>query len=86
MSQKLERDILKIQERNKRVELDKAWETSITRKLSIAILTYFVITLFFFAAGFSRPFLSSIVPTVGYMLSTISLPIVKKWWIKKHEI
>ena len=28
----LEKEIKKIQERNKRVELDKAWETSWTRK------------------------------------------------------
>lgn len=29
----LEEEVLKIKERNKRVELDKAWETSWTRKI-----------------------------------------------------
>ena len=39
----LEKEIKKIQERNKMVELDKSWETSSTRKICIMILTYIVI-------------------------------------------
>ena len=35
-----------IKERNKRVELDKAWETSWTRKLCICILTYIVVVIY----------------------------------------
>ena len=34
----LEERILKIEERNKKVELDKKWETSFTRRISICIL------------------------------------------------
>jgi len=44
----IEQEILKIIERNKKVELDKKWETSFTRKILIAVLTYFVIVLFFY--------------------------------------
>ena len=36
----LEKEIKQIKDRNKRVELDKSWETSWTRKLTIMILTY----------------------------------------------
>lgn len=43
----LEREIRHIQERNQKVELDKARETSWTRKITIACLTYAVIVLFF---------------------------------------
>ena len=39
----LEKEIELIKERNKRVEKDKAWETSMLRKVSIAILTYIVV-------------------------------------------
>ena len=35
----LEKEIKEIKERNKRVELDKRWETSLTRRLCICILT-----------------------------------------------
>ena len=42
----LEKEIKKIQERNKRVELDKAWETSWTRRICIMILTYIVVIIY----------------------------------------
>jgi preprotein translocase subunit SecF len=79
----LKKEISLIKERNKRVELDKAWETSLTRKIIIAILTYFVIVLFFIFAKLSKPFLSSIVPTVGFLLSTLTLSFLKKIWMNR---
>lgn len=79
----LELEINEIKSRNKRVEADKAWETSVARKLTIAILTYFVIVIFFYSAKLPRPWLNAIVPTIGFLLSTLTLPIIKNWWIKK---
>jgi hypothetical protein len=35
-------EIDEIKERNRRVELDKAWETSVTRRVAIMTLTYLV--------------------------------------------
>ncbi len=74
-----------IEARNKRVELDKAWETSWTRKIIVAVLTYFVAVLFFFAAGLPKPFVNSMVPTMGFILSTLSLDYLKGIWIKKQK-
>ena len=71
-----------IEQRNKKVELDKAWETSLARKISIAVLTYFTIVLFFFVAQLPKPFINSIVPAMGFVLSTLSLSFFKKLWIK----
>ena len=42
----IEERINKIEERNKRVELDKKWETCWTRKISIMILTYIVVIIY----------------------------------------
>ena len=42
----LESRLAEIESRNARVENDKAWETSWTRKISIAIMTYFIIGLY----------------------------------------
>ena len=42
----LEKEILTIKERNQRVELDKKWETSFTRKLCICILTYIFVIMY----------------------------------------
>jgi len=78
----LEERITKIEKRNKKVEIDKAWETSLTRKIIIALLTYFVIVLFFYFAELPKPFINSIVPALGFMLSTLSMPYFKKLWIK----
>lgn len=60
----LENEIDIIIERNRRVEANKAWETSKFRKVIIALLTYFVIVLFFYFARLSQPFLNAIVPTL----------------------
>ncbi len=78
----LEQEIQLIKERNKKVEIDKAWETSIFRKIIITILTYFVIVIFFIYAELSKPFINAVVPTIGFMVSTLSLPLFKKIWLK----
>lgn len=77
-----EKEIRKIQERNKRVEMDKAWETSKTRKVSIALLTYFVMVLVMYSLNMDTPFIEAIIPTLGFTLSTFSLDFIKKIWIK----
>lgn len=78
----LEKEVEQIKERNRRVEADKAWETSWTRRLLIAVLTYIVIVLFFYAASLPKPFVNAIVPTVGFVLSTLTVPVVKRIWLK----
>lgn len=80
----LEEDISYIKKRNKRVEADKAWETSATRMLSILVLTYVFASAALYFIGAKNVFLNSIIPTLGYFLSTQSLPFIKKWWVSKH--
>ncbi|MBD3313382.1 hypothetical protein GF345_02985 [Candidatus Woesearchaeota archaeon] len=79
----IEKEIGEIKKRNKRVEADKAWETSWSRKIIIAVLTYIVIVIFFFMAGLPKPFVNSIVPALAYVLSTMTVPALKKAWISK---
>ncbi len=71
-----------IELRNKRVELDKSWETSLTRKIIIAVLTYCTVVLFFIAANLPKPLINSIIPTIGFLLSTLSLSFFQKIWSK----
>lgn len=79
----LEEEIKKIQERNKRVEMDKRWETSVTRRICIAILTYAVVVIYsYFIKNFDNVLLSSIVPVIGFILSTLSLKVIRKIWQK----
>lgn len=82
----LEQEINKIKERNKRVELDKKWETSGTRKICIAILTYIVVLIYSYSISkISNIYLSSIVPVIGFGLSTLSLKGIRKIWEKKSN-
>ena len=76
-----------IKERNRRVELDKAWEISITRRVLIMGLTYLVASFWIIHLGNDKPFLNALVPVGGYFLSTLSLSFVKEWWVKnqKHD-
>ena len=78
----IEKRLDAIEQRNKKVELNKAWETSFARKIIIAVLTYATIVLFFYVAQLPKPFINSIVPTTGFMLSTLSLSFFKKLWTK----
>lgn len=80
----LEDDIAEIKARNARVEADKAWETSNTRKAVLAVLTYFIAFLFMWVIGADRPFLAALVPTGGFMLSTLSLHGIKAWWLRRR--
>jgi polyferredoxin len=72
-----------IEKRNKRVELDKAWETSFTRRVCIAVLTYLVVVLYsYLISKNNNIYLSSLVPVIGFLLSTLSLGLVRKIWEK----
>ena len=63
--QELEQEIKTIKERNKRVELDKKWETSWIRKICICILTYIVVIIYsYIVRNYDNIFLSSLVPVI----------------------
>jgi len=80
-----ESHIAAILERNKRVEADKAWEVSWTRRLLITLLTYLIAVLFLRLIANEHFWLNAGVPALGYLLSTLSLPWVKQLWIRRNE-
>ena len=82
--QDLESQIVKINNRNLKVQTDKAWETSKFRILSICALTYVTISLVFWMVGVENALVNAIIPTLGFYLSTQSLPLLKKWWIERY--
>lgn len=80
--EELASEINKIKARNIRVEADKAWETSWTRRIVVAILTYIVIVVLFFYSGVANPLFNSIIPALTFILSTFSMPFLKNFWFK----
>lgn len=82
----LEQRITKIEKRNKCVEADKAWETSWTRRICIMVLTYLVVVAYsYIIRECDNILFSSLVPVLGFLLSTLSVKAVRRLWEKKNK-
>ncbi len=78
--EKLEAEVEEILRRNHEVEENKRWETSLFRRLSLLGLTYVCTAVVFHAIGVENYFANALIPTVGYFLSTLALPYLRKYW------
>ena len=81
----IEKRLEAIEQRNQKVELDKAWETSWTRRILLSVFTYLAIGVYMWAIDISRPWLNAVVPAVAFMLSTLTMPFFKKLWVKRNQ-
>jgi hypothetical protein len=81
----LEQKIQKIEERNEKVELDKAWETSLTRRVLLVVFTYLAMGVYMWAIKIENPWLNAVVPALAFMLSTLTIPIFKKIWLNMRK-
>lgn len=79
--EQLEKRIEKVEERNQRVELDKTWEGSYVRRMLIVLFTFISIGLYMWAIGVDKPLLNAVIPSLGFTLSTLTLPYFKKLWV-----
>ncbi len=85
LSKNLETRLSAIEERNKKVEIDKTWEGSITRRVLIVAFTFISIGTYMWAIGVQNPLLNAVIPSLGFTLSTLSLPYFKKMWIQLRK-
>jgi hypothetical protein len=81
----IEERIQALEDRNTRVELDKAWETSNQRRFALVVLTYIVMNIFLYSIGIQRPYLNAIIPTLGFFLSTLTLQSFKNHWLRHKK-
>ncbi len=72
----LEERVRIIEERNHRVESDKAWEISWTRRILISVVTCIAALVLLHGNLWETA-----VAVLGYLLSTFSMPIIKKMWV-----
>ena len=79
---KLESRIETIEKRNSRVEANKAWDSSFSRKLLITISTYLIIAAYLYFVVGIDPWTNAVVPAIGFLLSTLAFPFIKDLWIK----
>lgn len=78
----IEERLEKIERRNQKVESDKAWEGSWTRKIVLIVFTYAAVGLYLNVINVQSPWVNAIVPSIGFLLSTLTLPWIKTLWIK----
>lgn len=79
----IEGELEAIKARNAHVETDKAWETSMFRISFIAVLTYAIAAIVLLVIENSAPFRNALIPSIGYLLSTQSIPFLKRRWMQK---
>lgn len=78
----IEKQIEQISARNSRVESEKSWEISKFRIFSICILTWIVISIVFWLINVNNYFMNALIPTIAFYISSQSLPLLKRIWVK----
>jgi hypothetical protein len=78
----IEERIAALELRNKKVETNKAWETSWSRKVMLVVITYLVVALTLIVIQNPNPWINALIPALGFFLSTLTLPFIKTYWIK----
>lgn len=76
--------IEKLGARNKRVEADKAWETSWVRRVAIMALTYIVVCFYLHFVVHIDPWINALVPVIGFFVSTLTVSLLKKEWTARR--
>lgn len=74
-----------IEARNSKVELDKQWETSTFRKAFLLAITYVLLAVYMTLIDVNKPWLNAIIPSLGFLISTLTLGWVKAAWINKRR-
>ena len=83
--QTLEERVAKLEARNRRVEADKAWETSLLRRVSIMILIYLTIVFYLRFVIHINPWVNGLVPVIGYSVSTLTVSRLKQRFTRSRS-
>jgi len=84
MTKDLEVRVEAIEARNRRVELDKAWENSSIRRLVLFFVTLAFTYVFLEVINDERPLGNAVLAAAGFVLSTLTVSYLKKWWISRQ--
>ena len=79
----LEERVSKLEARNRRVEADKAWETSWARRLSLMLLIYIVVVFYLRFVIHIDPWINGLVPVIGYFVSTFTISFLKQRFVDR---
>ncbi|NJL46904.1 MAG: hypothetical protein HC929_04620 [Leptolyngbyaceae cyanobacterium SM2_5_2] len=79
----LEAAVEELRDRNRRVEREKGWETSLSRKILLSALTYGITALVFWKIAVPDPLANALIPTTGYVISTLTIPWAREIWVAR---
>lgn len=80
----LEETVERIRLSGKYSNLQKNWENSRIRVITVAVSMYVLTLTFMLILQVQNPIVSALLPTVGYMLSTNSIPLVRRIWVRNY--
>lgn len=85
MNDDINKRIELLEARNKRVEADKSWETSWTRRVLLMLLTYLVVVSYLYFVLHIDPWVNALVPVMGFFVSTFTLSLAKNYWLSRRD-
>lgn len=80
----LEKRVAAIEARNRKVELDKAWETSIARKVVLFVATFLLTYIFLRLIDENYPAGNAVLASIGFVLSASTISYLKNYWIARQ--
>jgi hypothetical protein len=83
--EELEKRLEAVEARNRKVSADKGWETSAARRICIMVITYVLIGIYMNILGVHAPWENAVIPTTGFLLSTLTLSWVKQVWLARQK-
>ncbi len=82
---RLDEEVEAIKARNRRVEADKAWEISVFRLVVLSAVTFIFSLAVLYFIKTENYLLSAFSSTAGLIISSQSLPFIKRWWVRKQN-
>lgn len=80
----LEGRVAALEARNKRVEADKAWETSWTRTFLLMAISFMVVWCYLRYIAHDTPWKDAILAALGISVSTLTIQIAKNKWLQRY--
>lgn len=78
----IKKEIVQIEEQNKREDEEIAWKESKTRNLLLALTIYFILGFTLQVNNYLNPWINAFIPAVGFFIIIYALKFIKKLWEK----
>ncbi|MDP2691257.1 MAG: hypothetical protein Q8O95_02530 [bacterium] len=76
----LKKRVKAIEWRNSKVELDKAWEISLTRRVVLSLITYLIIAAVIWSFDLPQPLINALIPALALLLAAPTLRMIRSFW------